>query len=118
MNRAAAEQESSMTELLDIVFMLDKNTSREDMVKSLNKAMTCLKQNSIFSSVMREQFFTPYGDFGLGVYLREENVRQAYYTVGGDFGVDFFRIFSANVDYSVCARKYRDEYISTIGKII
>ncbi len=39
---------------------------------------------------MRERFFTPHGKFGLGVYLREDKGKTAYYTVGGDFGVDFF----------------------------
>jgi len=45
-NRATIEQDSSMNGLLDIVFMLDKKSSREDMAKSLNTAMTCIKQMS------------------------------------------------------------------------
>jgi hypothetical protein len=45
----------------------------------------------IFSSKMREQFFTPHGDFGLGVYLWEKD--KAFFTVGGDFGVDFFSLY-------------------------
>lgn len=47
----------------------------------------------IFSTAMREQFFTPHGKFGLGVYLLKEGNRNAYYTVGGDFGIDFFSVY-------------------------
>jgi CubicO group peptidase (beta-lactamase class C family) len=42
----------------------------------------------VFSPDMLRQFLTPHGKFGLGVYIRKES--KAYYTVGGDFGVDFF----------------------------
>ena len=44
MNRAADDAESSMKELLDIVFMLDKKTSREDVEKSLTAALNLMKR--------------------------------------------------------------------------
>ena len=43
-NRAADDAESSMKELLDIVFMLDKKTSREDVEKSLTAALNLMKR--------------------------------------------------------------------------
>jgi CubicO group peptidase (beta-lactamase class C family) len=59
----------------------------------LVKLWQAVVSDKIFSSDMREQFFTPYGRFGLGVYLREENNRKVYYTVGRDFGVGFFSAY-------------------------
>ena len=45
----------------------------------------------VFSAAMRETFFTPHTEeMGLGVYLFGNGARQVRYTVGGDFGVDFF----------------------------
>lgn len=64
-------------------------TCAADLVKLWQAVLS----DNIFSSAMREQFFTPHGGFGLGVYLREENGQKAYYTVGGDFGVDFFSAY-------------------------
>ena len=64
-------------------------TNANDIVKVWESVLN----DCIFSSNMREQFFTPYGKYGLGVYLKNENNRNAYYTVGGDFGVDFFSAY-------------------------
>jgi len=59
--------------------------------------------NRIFSKAMREQLFTPYGRFGLGVYLSVKDGRKTYYTVGGDFGVDFFSVYSPQTEITVSA---------------
>jgi len=64
-------------------------TTAADLVKLWKAVLS----DNIFSANMREQFFTSHGQFGLGVYLREETNRNAYYTVGGDFGVDFFSVY-------------------------
>jgi len=51
----------------------------------------------IISKEMCEKFFAPHsddGDMGLGVYRWEEDGKvNLYYTVGGDFGVDFFSAY-------------------------
>ena len=59
----------------------------------LEKLWKGIFSDKLFSETMRKQFFTPHGRYGLGVYLREENEKKAYYAVGGDFGVDFFTAF-------------------------
>jgi CubicO group peptidase (beta-lactamase class C family) len=64
-------------------------TSAGDMIKLWEGIMT----DKLFSPAMRQQLFTPHGRFGLGVYIREEGGNTAYYTVGGDFGVDFFSTY-------------------------
>lgn len=64
-------------------------TTADDFIKIWKAVLS----DNIFSANMREQFFTPHGQFGLGVYLKAENNRNAYYTVGGDFGVDFFSAY-------------------------
>lgn len=64
-------------------------TSADDLI-ALWRAVV---SDRIFSAVMRDKFFTPHGKFGLGVYIKEEGDRNAYYTVGGDFGVDFFSVY-------------------------
>jgi CubicO group peptidase (beta-lactamase class C family) len=46
----------------------------------------------LFSEGMLAKFITPHGQFGLGVYVHEA-AASAYYTVGGDFGVDFFSVY-------------------------
>jgi CubicO group peptidase (beta-lactamase class C family) len=60
-------------------------TSAGDMAKLWSAVVA----NKLFSPAMGTQFFTPHGKYGLGVYLRD----NAYYTVGGDFGVDFFSVY-------------------------
>jgi len=59
--------------------------------------------DKIFSEEMRKRFFTPHGDFGLGVYLDDKDGKKIYYTVGGDFGVDFFSAYLPHVDIVVSA---------------
>ena len=64
-------------------------TCAGDLVTLWNAVLS----DRIFSAGMRAQFFTPHGDFGLGVYLQEDGGRRMYFTVGGDFGVDFFSAY-------------------------
>jgi CubicO group peptidase (beta-lactamase class C family) len=64
-------------------------TSAGDMVTLWNAILS----DKLFSAAMRQQFLTPHGTFGLGVYLWSENDRAAYYSVGGDFGVEFFSAY-------------------------
>lgn len=60
----------------------------------LDTLWKAILSNRVFSAAMRDQFFTPHVEgMGLGVFIREENGRKAYYTVGGDFGVDFFSAY-------------------------
>lgn len=57
----------------------------------------------LLSPAMLDQFLAPHitmdesntltRQYGLGVYLREQGGRKAYYAVGGDFGVDFFTAY-------------------------
>ena len=59
--------------------------------------------NKIFSAAMRDKFLAPHVvteeqeslscHCGLGVFMREEYGKKAYYIVGGDFGVDFFSAY-------------------------
>jgi CubicO group peptidase (beta-lactamase class C family) len=64
-------------------------TSAGDMITLWDAVLT----DKLFSASMREQFLTPHGGFGLGVYLRSEDGRTEYHTEGGDFGVDFFSAY-------------------------
>lgn len=64
-------------------------TSANDLITLWNAVLS----SRIFSENMLEQFLTPHKRFGLGVYLREKDNRNAYYTVGGDFGADFFSAY-------------------------
>lgn len=64
-------------------------TSAKDLITLWQAVLS----DRIFSAAMREQLFTPHGKFGLGVYLKNEENRNAYFTVGGDFGVEFFSVY-------------------------
>ena len=70
-------------------------TCADDLVKVWRGVLS----GKIFSISMREQFFSPYSSgFGLGVYIREKDKCKAYYTIGGDFGVDFFSVYFPQTD--------------------
>ncbi len=49
--------------------------------------------HKLFSQATLDKFLTPHGEFGLGVYIHEHKGSHAYYTVGGDFGTDFFSCY-------------------------
>ena len=55
--------------------------------------------NWVFSASMLEQFITPHITIneqeycGLGVFIRQDGDKKAYYSVGGDFGVDYFSAY-------------------------
>jgi len=74
-------------------------TSAKDLITLWEAVLS----NRIFSGNMREQFLTPHGGFGLGVYLRERDNKNAYYTLGGDFGIDFFSAYFPRTKMTVSA---------------
>ena len=63
------------------------------------KVWQALFSNRIFSASMVEHFFTPHvvinekESCGLGVFIRHDGDKEAYYSVGGDFGVDYFSAY-------------------------
>ena len=72
-------------------------------VDDFDKLWRAIINNRIFSESMTKQFFTPHGDFGLGVYLEEKENKSVYFTVGGDFGVDCFSAFFPETEIVVSA---------------
>ena len=59
----------------------------------LNALWRAVMSGRVFSADMLEQFLTPRGGFGLGVYTHEAGGREVFYTVGGDFGTDCFSAY-------------------------
>lgn len=63
------------------------------------KLWQAIFSNRVFSAAMREQFFTPHivmnetRSCGLGVFIWQEGDQKAYYSVGGDFGGDYFSAY-------------------------
>ncbi|MCL2057299.1 MAG: beta-lactamase family protein, partial [Oscillospiraceae bacterium] len=64
-------------------------TSADDLAKLWKGVFS----DKIFSADMRGQFLMAHGGFGLGVYIKEQGKQKVYFTVGGDFGVDFFSAY-------------------------
>ena len=63
------------------------------------KVWQAVLSGRIFSTGMVEQFFTPHITInenercGLGVFIRHDGDKKTYYSVGGDFGVDYFSAY-------------------------
>jgi CubicO group peptidase (beta-lactamase class C family) len=63
------------------------------------KVWQAVLSGRIFSTGMVEQFLTPHITInenercGLGVFIRHDGDKMAYYSVGGDFGVDYFSAY-------------------------
>jgi len=63
------------------------------------KVWQAVFSNRILSARMVEQFITPHVTMnekercGLGVFIRQDGDKKAYYSVGGDFGVDYFSAY-------------------------
>jgi len=63
------------------------------------KVWQAVFSNRILSKGMVEQFLTPHVFMnekercGLGVFIRQDGEKKAYYSVGGDFGVDYFSAY-------------------------
>ena len=61
----------------------------------VDKVWRAILDHSILSKAMTEQFFaprvamSPKEHVGLGVFMREQVGKRAYYSVGGDFGVTY-----------------------------
>ncbi|MCL2461971.1 MAG: beta-lactamase family protein [Defluviitaleaceae bacterium] len=65
----------------------------------LIKLWRAVFDDRLFSAAMRGQMFAPrvkineMTSCGLGVFLKDESGKKACYTVGGDFGADFFSAY-------------------------
>jgi len=70
----------------------------------LEKLWKGIISNNIFSEKMKKQIFEKHiirdecKYYGLGIYIREELHRKAYYAIGVDFGVNFFTAYFPKCD--------------------
>lgn len=80
--------------------------------EDLNRLWRCVMECRLFSNEMKQAFFTPQVKSseknpqlhcGLGVFVYEDQGRQVYYAVGGDFGIDFFTAYVPDLDLVVSA---------------